>query len=161
MGCVTQIRFCMIPTKIATLLNNCSAETFWRQFALKLLAINRMYLVHLILCLSCIYMYSAVNKSIWNYFCTGERPREFSIFVYNPVIPSWATYNSGEEILCYSHEGRSPDILNVSCNRKNKGRYLEIRKISKPFGLNDTLTLCEVQVFTSTKLSGKCLTLNM
>lgn len=74
--------------------------------------------------------------------------------MYNPETPSWDTYdNSG--VLCYFHEGKCPDILNLTCDKKTSGRYLQIRKTFRLLPYDDALTLCEVQVYSNLHSIGK------
>ena len=45
--------------------------------------------------------------------------------------------------MCYFHSGISPNILNVACKDRTKGRYVQIYKPT-----SDALTLCEVEVYS-------------
>ncbi|CAC5415950.1 unnamed protein product [Mytilus coruscus] len=114
--------------------------------------------------------YDVENINIFNRLdCCSHRLTDFYIYVYNPVIATWTTFDQGPGELCFFHKGQAPSVLSVACNNAH-GRYVKIYKEFKLFSgypwlsdNQDNLNLCEVEIFvdhdsrqgTYCKQSGK------
>lgn len=50
-------------------------------------------------------------------------------------------------MLCFHHNGVSPNVLNITCQTSIKWRYLQVYKDNGVDNADKALTLCEVEVY--------------
>ncbi|CAC5416404.1 unnamed protein product [Mytilus coruscus] len=94
-------------------------------------------------------VYNVNSVTIYNrQDCCSDRLSDVYIYVYDPTIATWSSFDQEDGQLCFYYQGIVPGVYSEACNRNLQGRYVKIYKDYKFNSDGDCLSLCEVEVYT-------------
>jgi hypothetical protein len=94
-----------------------------------------------------------VQLKLWFFPFSEYHLEDYDVYVYSPDDATWDNFDAGKGILCYHHNGVSPPVIQIACTSEVQTQYVKIFMEHNSLIYENTLTLCEVKVYTSTDLN--------
>jgi hypothetical protein len=91
-----------------------------------------------------------VQLKLWFFPFSEYHLEDYDVYVYSPDDATWDNLDAGKGILCYHHNGVSPPVIQIACTSEVQTQYVKIFMEHNSLIYENTLTLCEVKVYTST-----------